>query len=177
VRSGSVLAQIIVKRLFQDDLPTVRIPPLRALGVIAPETTEYVVRLSEVEQTVGVTLQRFANGGSWSLFRCPSCGRKARTLRLLCGQVLCTRCCVSRGVRPRADPMGVRQRAEHRIPKLRAMLDSPVPLRLRPHLLWSKIERRKRLEAALRKAELLVGYTDFVKRDKDESDGSAGEGS
>jgi hypothetical protein len=51
--------------------------------------------------------------------------------------------------------MAVRQRAEHRIPKLRAMLESDVSLRLKPHL-WGKMERRKRLEAALRGCEFLV---------------------
>ena len=37
-----------------------------------------------------------------------------------------------------------------------------MPLRLKPHL-WGKMERRSRLEAALARAELLVGYADFVK--------------
>jgi hypothetical protein len=144
-----------VERRFTDDLPTVRLPRLRASGVITPETTEFVVRLGDVEQTVGVTLQRFANQGSWSLFIAPCCGRKARALRLLCGQVLCTRCCGDRGVRRRADPMSVRQRAEHRIPKLRAKLESAESLRLKPHL-WGKMERHSRYEAALARAEFVV---------------------
>jgi hypothetical protein len=158
-----------VDRRFTDDLPTVRLPRLRASGVITPETTEFLVRLGDVEQTVGVTLQRFANQGSWSLFVAPCCGRKARVLRLLCGQVLCTRCCADRGVRPRADPMSVRQRAEHRIPKLRAMLQSEQSLRLKPHL-FGTMERRKRLEVALRRAELFVGHRDFVKPEPGDRD-------
>jgi hypothetical protein len=82
-------------------------------------------------------------------------------------------------VRWRCEPMGVRRRAELRIPKLRAMLESDAPARLKPHLRYSKLERRGRLEAALRKAELLVGYTDFVKlKPGEEAEcGSAGEGS
>jgi hypothetical protein len=51
--------------------------------------------------------------------------------------------------------MSVRQRAEHRIPKLRAMLESEVSLRLKP-VLWGKMERRPRLEAALARAEFMV---------------------
>jgi hypothetical protein len=47
------------------------------------------------------------------------------------------------------------------------MLESEQPLRFKPHLRWSKMERRSRFEAVLRKAELLVGYHDFV-REKDE---------
>jgi hypothetical protein len=53
--------------------------------------------------------------------------------------------------------MSVRQRAEHRIPKLRAMLESEAPLRLKP-VLWGKMERRKRLEAALRRCEFIVAH-------------------
>jgi hypothetical protein len=56
------------------------------------------------------------------------------------------------------------------------MLQSEQSLRLKKHL-FGTMEKRVRHEAALRRAELLVGHADFVKRDKDESDGSAGEGS
>jgi hypothetical protein len=57
--------------------------------------------------------------------------------------------------------MSVRQRAELRIPKRRAMLESPVPLRLKATLRWSKLERRSRLEAALRRAEFIVSRHEF----------------
>ena len=42
------------------------------------------------------------------------------------------------------------------------MLQSERSLRLKPHL-YGTMERRSRLEMALRKAELLVGHADFVK--------------
>jgi hypothetical protein len=67
--------------------------------------------------------------------------------------------------------MSPRQRAEHRIPKLRAILESVESLRLKPHL-WGTMERRSRLAAALPRAELLVGHGDFVKPkpgDRDET--------
>jgi hypothetical protein len=144
-----------VSRVFQDDLPCVSISRLRALGVITSETTEFLVQLGDVEQTVGVTERRFPRGGGWSLFVCPSCGGNVRLLRLLDGAVLCARCCISRGAGCRAWPMSRRQRAEHRIQKLRAMLETPVSLRLKPHL-WGKLERRKRLEAALARCEFIV---------------------
>ena len=53
--------------------------------------------------------------------------------------------------------MSVRQRAEHRIPKLRAMLERTDSARLKP-VLWGKMERRSRLEAALKRAEFVVKY-------------------
>jgi hypothetical protein len=151
-----------VKQVFQDDLLAVSSSRLRALDIITAETTEFVVKLGDIEQTVGVHLRRFPSGGSWSWFGCPACGRWVRVLKLLDGAVLCWRCCAKHGVRWRVWPMTVRRRAEHRIPKLRAMLQSEQSLRLKPAR-WGKIERRFQLEAALRRAELLVGHADFVK--------------
>jgi hypothetical protein len=140
---------------YRDDLPAVSISRLRALGVITAETTTFLVRLGQVEQNVSIHLRRFPNGGSWSWFGCPTCGKWARTLRLYVDDIVCPGCCKRRGVRQRAGTMSVRQRAEHRIPKLRAMLESPVSLRLKP-MLWGKLERRKRLEAALARCEYIV---------------------
>jgi hypothetical protein len=141
--------------VFQDDLPSISISRLRATGVVTAEATEFVVRLCDVEQTVGVKERRFPNGGAWSLFLCPPCGRNARVLRLLHGAVICCRCCTRRGVRCRCETMSVKQRAEHRIPKLRAMLESESSLRLKPHLRGT-MEHRSRLKAALARAEYIV---------------------
>ena len=77
-------------------------------------------------------------------------------LRLFDGALLCTRCCIRRGASPRIWSMSVKQRAERRIPRLRAMLESPTSLRLKPSTLWGKMERRSRMEAALREAEFHV---------------------
>ena len=79
----------------------------------------------------------------------------ARTLKLFGGSVLCWRCCHNRGARYRVWTMGLRGRAEHRIRQLRPMLETPVSLRLKPHL-WGTMERRSRLEAALRRCEFIV---------------------
>jgi hypothetical protein len=61
--------------------------------------------------------------------------------------------------------MSVRQRAEHRIPKLKAMLLSETSLRLKPHL-WGKMERRKRHEAALSRCEYIVAKARFKRRNR-----------
>jgi hypothetical protein len=159
--------------VFQDDLPSVSVSRLRATGAVTPEMTRTTIGIADVEVEVGLQLVRFRNGNSWSFFLCPQCGRRARTLKLLGGSVLCWRCCHRRGARYRVWTRGLRGRAELRIPKLRAMLESEQSLRLKPHL-WGTMERRVRLEAALRKAQLLVGYTDFVKPKRGED---AGEGS
>lgn len=96
-----------------------------------------MVKLGGVEQTVGVKVRRFPCGGGWSLFVAPCCGNPVRVLRLLEGAMVCTRCCTRRGVRFRCESMSVRQRAELRIQKLRAMLESKQSLRLKP-VLWER---------------------------------------
>ena len=141
---------------YRDDLPAVSISRLRATGVITAETTMFCVQLGHVEQNVSVHLRRFPSGGSWSWFGCPTCGKWARTLRLHFDDIVCPGCCKRRGIRPRGDTLSVRQRAERRIVKLRAMLESKESLRLKP-VLWGTMERRKRHEAALRRAEFIVG--------------------
>jgi hypothetical protein len=144
-----------VSRIFQEDLPSVNISRLRATGVITAETATFVVCLGGVEQTVGVELRRFPGGGNWSRFVAPCCGWKVRMLRLLDGALVCTRCCARRGATWRSWLMSRKQRAEHRVPKLKVMLESETSLRLKP-VLWGKLERRSRLEAALREAEFRV---------------------
>jgi hypothetical protein len=161
--------------IFQDDLPSISVSRLRATGAVTAEMTRTTIGVADVEVEVGLSLQRFRNGGSWSLFRCPSCGRKARVLKLLEGCLLCWRCCHRRGARYRVWRSGMRGRAECRIPRLRVMLESAEPLRLKPHL-WGKMERRSRLEAALREAEFRVAQRGCPRRTKnivdpcDESD-------
>lgn len=142
-------------RLFIDDLPTVRISRLRATGVVKQEMAQTVVRLGDVEVSVGLAHTRFPNGGGWSWFCCPACSGKAQALRLFGGQVLCRACLLRCGVRYRIEPMGVRQRALVRAPELRSRLSSDKSERLKPHL-WGKQERRKRLETALAQAEFRV---------------------
>ena len=142
-------------RRFIDDLPAASASRLRALGIITPEMTEFVVRLGDVEQLVAVRLRKFPNGGSWSLFDCPTCERRAQVLRALNGVLVCWRCCFRCGVRYRCEPATPGQRADRRLPRLRAMLESKESVRLRPHL-WGTLERRRQLEATLARCEYIV---------------------
>lgn len=150
--------------VFQDDLPSISVSRLRALGVVTATMTRTCISIDDVEVEVGLQLVRFRNGNSWSFFLCPHCGRRARTLKLFEGCVLCWRCCHRRGARYRVRMMSSRRCAEYRIPKLRAMLESTESLRLKPHL-WGTMERRGRLEAALRRAEYIVSRSSRRFRD------------
>jgi hypothetical protein len=95
---------------------------------------------------------RFPNGGGWSFFQCP-CGRRCRTLRLYGGALACKHCLEARGFRYRVEDMTRSERAAHVAERLKARLASSSHARLKPHLRYSKLERRKRLEMALRQCE------------------------
>jgi hypothetical protein len=152
-----VCPEVSKYRVYRDDLPSVSISRLRALDIITAEMTEFVVRLGHIEKTVSLHLRKWPSGGSWSWFGCPTCGKWARTLRLHLNNIVCPSCCARMGIRPRASTLSIRQRAERRIPQLRAMLETETSLRLKSHhLRYSKLERRKRLEAALARCEFIV---------------------
>jgi hypothetical protein len=151
-----------VKRPCLDELRIIAISRLRATGLITAEMTEFVVRLGDVEQSVGLALRKFPNGGNWSRFICPSCGWKVRMLRLLDGALLCTRCCILRGATPRTWSMSPRRRAERSIPRLKAVLETETSLRQKP-VLRGKMERRSHYEAALREAEFRVAQSGIVR--------------
>jgi hypothetical protein len=157
-----------VVRVFQDDLPTISTPRLRAAGAITADMTSATIALAGGPVEVALALVRFPNGGSWSFFVAPCCGRKAKSLRLHDDELMCRPCLRARGVLWRCEPAGARRRAEMRISKLKAKLQSPIPLRLKPHLRYSKLERRKRLEAALARCEYIVARAQFKRRVKDD---------
>ena len=134
-------------RAVIDDLPEVRIPRLRAVGLVSPEMDEFVVRLGDVAQSVGLKTRRFPNSGSWSFFVAPCCGRLARVLRLFYGRVMCWCCLRDCGARYRCWPMSVRRRAERRVPQLCAMLEEE-SLCIKPSTLWGTMARHSRHETA-----------------------------
>jgi hypothetical protein len=145
-----------------DDLPGLSSSRLRALGEIRPDAAAAVVQFPAGEVfTVPLQHIRFPNGGSWSFFVC-SCGRRCRTLRLYNDALACKGCLEARGLRYAVEDMrGGGERAAYVAARLAARLSSPSPARLKPHLRWSKLERRGRLEAALRRNEFTVLRHDF----------------
>jgi len=129
--------------LNKDDLPAIRVSRLRALGVIRPDMERVAVKVGELESEVGLAHTTFPNGGGWSWFVCPQCRRRTRTLRLTEDKGLCCQRCD-----------GLLYACQHRdksvhIARLRALLYGP-PARLKPR--WLTLDRRRRLELALRRA-------------------------
>jgi hypothetical protein len=88
-----------MQRLFQDDFPCVLVSRMRALGEVREDMDRVKVTIAGVSRTVGLWHMHFPNGGGWSYFLCPSCGRRAQKLRLY-EKIACRRCTVS-GLRRR----------------------------------------------------------------------------
>jgi hypothetical protein len=143
-----------------DDLPCVSASRMRAAGLIRPDDTTAIVAFPEVAFTVPLQHVRFPTGGGWSFFVC-SCGRRARTLRLHHGGLGCKHCLEAKGLRYRVEDLTKAERAAHVASRLKPRLDSASPARLKPHLRYSKLERRGRLEAALRRCEYIASRHDF----------------
>ena len=85
-------------RVAIDHLPFVSASRMRAAGEIRPEDKTAIVRFGEVSFTMGLSLVRFPNRGSWSFFIC-ACGRRCRTLRLFEGKTACKGCLEAKGLR------------------------------------------------------------------------------
>ena len=144
-----------------DDFPALSASRLRALGEIRADASTAVVQFPTGEVfTVALHHIRFPNQGGWSFFVC-ACGRRCRTLRLYGDALACKGCLEAKGFRYRVEDMSRPERAAHVASRLAAQLASPSHARLKPHLRYSKLERRKRLEAALRRCEFTVLRHDF----------------
>ena len=107
------------------------------------------VTIAGMSREVGLWHMRFPNGGGWSFFLCPSCGRRARVLRLY-ERVACWRCTCDG-----SPPRRLLYRFEHgdkaqRIERLKQRLNGG-PARVKPRP-GRTLDRRWLTEQALRRA-------------------------
>ena len=148
--------------LTQDDCPSVSVSRMRALGEVTEDMARVRVTIAGVSREVGLWHMRFPNGGGWSFFLCPSCGRRARVLKLY-EKIACWRCTRLGSSSPRLrwrTDLGDRSQ---RIERLRQRL-SGVPARVKPRP-GRTIDRRWRTEQALRRA--LIAERSGMKGAKD----------
>jgi hypothetical protein len=158
-------------RIFFDELVSVGVSRLKASGAIRLEDRQAVIPLGEQNKLIGVAHTIFWNGGSWSYFRCPQCGRRAKRLWLIDDAPRCRLCLQKLGVRNRAAygfgrTERLRER-DRRVDRLQTMLEGgqmrlkPVP----PNWGNRRLDRRIRLTWALQRARIaarlaLVAYQD-----------------
>ena len=80
-------------KLRRADLPFLAVWSLRAAKVIDPSMNDVEVEVGGLKRKVGLWHMHFRhNGGSWSYFLCPHCGRKCQILRLCDGRIACRSC-------------------------------------------------------------------------------------
>jgi hypothetical protein len=59
--------------IFFDELVSVGVSRLKAMGVTRLEDRQTLIPFGEQTKLIGVAHTKFPNGGSWSYFRCPKC--------------------------------------------------------------------------------------------------------
>lgn len=120
-------------RRFFDEFECVKIPRLRAMGLVQLDAPHAMIQVGDRQKWIALAHVRFNNGGSWSLFRCPKCGRRANRLWLVEDRPLCVKCCNVLGVQHRSryglgrtERLRARDRA---LDELQAKLEAAGPLR------------------------------------------------
>src|SRR4029077_8916020 len=122
-------------RIFFDELVSLATSRLKATGAIRLEDRHGIIAFGDKQKLVGVAHTKFPNGGSWSYFVCPKCGRRAKRLWLVDDAPRCRLCLEKLGVRYRAAyGFGRTERLrarDRRVDKLQAMLEGG-PMRFKP---------------------------------------------
>jgi hypothetical protein len=70
-------------RRFFDEFLCVKIPRLRATGVVQLDAPHAIIQVGDGRKLIGLAHVRFRNAGSWSLFRCSKCARRTNRLWLI----------------------------------------------------------------------------------------------
>ena len=163
-------------RFFFDELVSVGVSRLKASGAIRLEDRQAVIPLGQKNRLIAVAHTKFPNGGSWSYFVCPKCGRRAKKLWLVDDAPRCVKCCWSLGVRYRASygfgrTERLRER-DRRVDKLQAMLEGG-PMRFKPvPPNWGnrRLDRRNLLTAALQRARIATRLAQIAYQAQQSSD-------
>jgi hypothetical protein len=145
-------------RIFYDQLVSLGVSRPKATGAIKLEDRQVLIPFGGRTKLIGVAHTVFKNGGSWSYFDCPKCGRRVKRLWLIDGGApRCMKCCWSLGVRYRsAYAFGRTERLrerDHRVDRLQAMLEGG-PLRLKPVPPNRRLDRCNRLTWSLQLASI-----------------------
>ena len=145
--------------LTQDACPSISVARMRALNEVTEEMARVRVTIAGASREVRLPHMRFPNGGGWSFFLCPSCGRRARVLKLY-ERIACWRCTrLGPSSRPLPWRIKLGDRSQ-RIERLRERLCGGAA-RVKPRP-GRTIDRRARTEQALRRA--LIAERSGLKR-------------
>jgi hypothetical protein len=123
-------------RRFFDEFLRVKIPRLRAMGVVQLDAPHASIQVGDRQKLIGLAHIRFRNGGSWSYFCCPRCARRCNRMWLIEDRPLCAKCCNGLNIRHRTKwGFGRRERLKAKdkvLDELVAKLEATTPLRFSP---------------------------------------------
>ena len=121
-------------RRFFDEFAQVKVGRFRAMGIIDPAKAQAVIPFPNGKQKlIGVHHVHFPNGGSWALFVCPACARRAGKLWLVDDAPRCWKCCNAMNIQHRSKwGFGRQERmlvCDQKLDELIAKLETKTPLR------------------------------------------------
>jgi len=177
---GKRLAEADTRRFF-DEFEHVRVSRFRAMGVIDPSRSDALIPFPGGKaKLIGVKHVRFPNGGGWSYFVCPKCGRRTPTLYLIDAAPLCAHCCGKLNIRHRSCygfGRDARRKAKDRhLDALIAKLETKEPLYLKPApSSWGgkaqRVYNSERLHEAMRRRLIELRLEQLAYQDaRDEAD-------
>jgi len=121
-------------RRFLDEFLCVKIPRLRAMGVVQLAAPHAVIPFDDKSKLIALAHTKFRHGGSWSYFRCPKCDRRCNRLWSIDDAPRCVKCCEVMGIRHRSQyGFGRTERmraADQSLDQLISKLETNEPLRL-----------------------------------------------
>jgi hypothetical protein len=121
-------------RKFLDQFLCVKIPRLRAMGVVQLDAPHAIIQFGDRQKLIALAHAKFRHGGSWSYFRCPKCNRRCNRLWSVDDGPLCVKCCEAMGIRLRSQyGFGKTERmraADQSLDQLISRLETTEPLRL-----------------------------------------------
>jgi hypothetical protein len=80
-------------RRFFDEFECVKIPRLRASGVVQLDALHAVIPFNDKSKLIALAHTKFRHGGSWSYLRCPRCDRRCNRLWSVDDALRCCKCC------------------------------------------------------------------------------------
>jgi hypothetical protein len=121
-------------RRFLDEFLCVKIPRLRARGVVQLDAPHTIIQVGDRQKLIALAHTKFRHGGSWSYFRCPKCDRRCNRLGSVDDAPRCVKCCEVMGIRHRSQyGFGRTERmraADQSLDQLISKLETNEPLRL-----------------------------------------------
>jgi hypothetical protein len=120
-------------RRFFDEFLCVKIPRLRAMGIVKLDAPHAVIPFGDKQKLVGLAHTKFRQGGSWSYFRSPRCDRRCNRLWSVDDAPRCVKCCEAMNIHHGTQYGSRAQRLiarDQQLDQLIAKVETREPLRL-----------------------------------------------